>query len=356
MTHIFYDGRTEETRETSGGVPDGGTPTDSGPDLSVVVVTENEADRVRTCIESVFDACAGVAPFEVILVDSASTDETVAHATDYPITVLRIPEAHTVSRSAGRYVGDQLARGDLVLHVDGDAKLMTGWLSRAVSYLRSHDVAGVEGELNESTQDSVTEVSTVGGAMLLDAEMLRSVGGFDPFLDGYEDVDVSFRLQAAGYSLVRLPVVSATRPETETFFEPIRRWRHGQFFAPGQAIRKSLGAPRVLARLVRQQQSEVVLLGWLALGGLSLFGSVAFLGWLAVSILGVVVMVSKRGLRGGLSSVLAKLLGMIGIAVGLRRQPTPPEAYPLDTVEVVKQGLVHDEDGVGTAGWDRPPK
>src|SRR6056297_2890706 len=75
--------------------------------LSVVIITENEEDNIGDCIESVFAACRSVSAFEVILVDSASTDRTVEIAHEYPVTVLRIPDEHTVSCGAGRFVGDQ---------------------------------------------------------------------------------------------------------------------------------------------------------------------------------------------------------------------------------------------------------
>lgn len=89
--------------------------------LSVVIIAENEANRIGDCIESVLAAAARAVPaFEVILVDSASTDRTVRIAEEHPVTILRIPPEQTVSCGAGRYVGDRAAGGELVLHVEAD--------------------------------------------------------------------------------------------------------------------------------------------------------------------------------------------------------------------------------------------
>jgi len=99
--------------------------------LSVVIITQNEEDQIETCIQSIFAACRSVSAFEVVLVDSASTDRTVERAREYPVTILRIPEEHA-SNGAGRFVGDQVARGELVLHVDGDMTLTETWLPRAI--------------------------------------------------------------------------------------------------------------------------------------------------------------------------------------------------------------------------------
>ena len=192
MTSLAVD---PTSRSTKGRVP-----------LSVVIIAENEEEWIREGIESVFAACRGVSAYEVILVDSASTDRTVERAAEYPITILRIPEEHAISCGAGRYVGDQVASGELVCHVDGDMTLTETWLPRAIEYLDEHpDAAAVEGCLDRSTQTGVLEVNKVGGVMLYDAHALAQVGGFDPYLLGHEDIDVGYQLKTAGYRLVRLP-------------------------------------------------------------------------------------------------------------------------------------------------------
>lgn len=327
------------------------TPPDRGAvRLSVVVITENEEDRVRECIESIFETCRAVPSFEVILVDSASTDRTVEYATDYPITVLRIPDEHTVSCGAGRYVGDRVARGELVLHVDGDMTLTESWLPRAIEQLEDSNIAAVEGTLDESTQVGVVDVDKVGGVMLYDAAALAEVGGFDPYLLGYEDVDVGFRLKEAGYRLVRLPEVSAIHHDDGAFAEPVRRWQQGYLTAPGQTIRKWARSPSMLWRLLRRQQYKVALASWLGVGLVSVFSKARFLGWLAVSLVGFGALASKRGVPAATRLFLSKAMGVVGLAVGLSI-PTPDAAsYPLDAIEVVQDGGVHE----GAAATDPP--
>jgi glycosyltransferase involved in cell wall biosynthesis len=310
--------------------------------LSVVVITENEEDRVRECIESVFAACRSVPSFEVILVDSASTDRTVEYAADYPITVLRIPDEHTVSCGAGRYVGDRVARGELVLHVDGDMTLTEIWVPRAIEQLGDPEVAAVEGNLDESAQTGVVDVNKVGGVMLYNAAALAGVGGFDPYLLGYEDVDVGFRLKEAGYRLIRLPDVSAVHHDEGGFSEPIRRWRQGYLTAPGQVIRKWSSSPPMLWRLLKRQRFKVALLAWLTVGLVSLLSVPMLLGWLLVSTIGFGVVASMRGVTGAARLILAKGMGVIGLVEGLRTSTPDAEAYPLDAVQVVREGQVHE--------------
>lgn len=323
------------------GTADGALP------LSVVVIAENEEERIGPCLESVLAACDDAASaYEVALVDSGSSDRTVEVAADYPVSIYRIPPEAVVSCGAGRYVGDRFSRGELVLHVDGDTVLSETWLPRAVEYLRDHDdVVAVEGCLNESTQDGVTSVRKVGGVMLFDAEALRSVGGFDPHLLGYEDVDVGYRLSAAGYRLARLPEVSADHPTEGGFSEPIRRWRAGYYDAPGQAIRKAVSSPRVLARLVARQHYKLALLAWLCVGVLSRTSRRSAAGWLALSLAGFALVASRRGLVGAVQFLAIKSLGIVGLFRGFVNPPGHPDEFPIDAVEVVKEGPVVRERG-----------
>lgn len=322
--------------------------------LSVVIITENEEDRIEECLESVITAARRAVPaFEVVLVDSASTDRTVELASEYPITVLRIPDSETVSCGAGRHVGENAVRGDHVLHVDGDMRLTEIWLSEAVDALQADpQLAAVEGWLNESEATEPVAVEKVGGVMCYDADALAAVGGFDPFLHGYEDVDVGYRLTAAGYRLTRLPSVSAVHPTTEgAFTEPLRRWRKGYLFAPGQTIRKSVGERRVLRLLLGRQRYEGGLLGWLGLGVVSMRSRRLFVGWVLASLFGFGALARRRGVRGALQFGIAKLLGLVGLLYGLTLRSAEPADYPLEAVSEVQEGerLVGTERPTGDA-------
>lgn len=326
MTSLAID---PTTRSAKGRVP-----------LSVVIIAENEEEWIRECIESVFAACRDVPAYEVILVDSASTDRTVERASEYPITILRIPEEHAISCGAGRYVGDQVASGELVCHVDGDMTLTETWLPRAIEYLDDHaDTAAVEGCLDRSTQTDVREVNKVGGVMLYDARTLASVGGFDPYLLGHEDIDVGFKLTTAGHRLVRLPDVSAEHhDEGGVLVEPIRRWRQGYTIAAGQAIRKHVGSPAVVRLLIRRQRYKFGLLAWAAAGVASASSRPRRAGWVLLSALAFVAVASKLGVTGAVNFVAAKTLGIVGLIVGLFRPTPDPDTFPMEVVEVVASG------------------
>ena len=313
--------------------------------LSVVVVTHNEEDRIRACLESVFEACrAAVDAFEVVLVDSNSTDRTVERASEYPITVLQIPDDDLTTPGAGRYVGGRHADGELVLFVDGDMVLNEGWLPAAIDRVREEGVAAVDGHLDEAPADAeLREVDSVRGVALYDAEALATVGGFDPFLRAVEDIQLGYELEAAGYRLLRLPVVAADHPGADMVSESFRRWRNGYTRGNGQAIRKSTSSPSMVARHVYRMRQRLVIGGWLGVGAVSLAAGVGVLPWLVLSVLGFGFVAYKRNGPVDAAAYCAyKTSLVVGLVLGLLDEPKPREAFPLERVETLAEGPVHD--------------
>jgi glycosyltransferase involved in cell wall biosynthesis len=92
--------------------------------LSVVVPVYNEQDNVGPLLEEIQDALAGLGrPYEVILVDDGSTDQTAARLAE---ATARFPALRVVrlrgnfGQSAALAAGFDLARGELVATMDGD--------------------------------------------------------------------------------------------------------------------------------------------------------------------------------------------------------------------------------------------
>jgi len=310
------------------------------PELSVVVVTYNEEERIRDCLDSVFRTCERLTTFEVILVDSNSTDRTVDIALEFPVTVLQIADDDITTPAAGRFVGTRTARGNRILFVDGDMILRRAWLSDALSYLKEHpEVAGVDGELNEpAPTEHPQPIDAIRGVALYDADALDAVGGFDPYLRSLEDVYLGFELITAGYDLYRLPSVAADHPDRSPVSDPVRRWRRGYMDGTGQAIRKSLRRPRVLAKVVGRLRYKLFLSSWLLLGAVSALSASFFVVWLALSVLGVSVVASRLGFGGTVYFFYAKFVGILGLVRGLRIEPRDSDGFPLGSVREIQRG------------------
>lgn len=320
------------------GTPDAGPTDGEEPTVSVVVVTYNEAERIRSCLDSVFELCREVPSAEVVLVDSNSSDETVSIAAEYPVSIYRLPADVPKTPSAGRYVGTHVARGAHLLFVDGDMNLHTGWLRRAIGIVRERpDVAGVDGILNENPgQSEVETVGAIRGVALYDAQKLDAVGGFDPFLQSLEDIDVGFQLSEAGYRLCRLPVVVADHPIATGAGEPLRRLQNGYVRGTGQAVRKSMDSPRRFVKHIVRLKNKLFIGAWIGIGAFSLLSPVLALVWTLASCAAFLALVLNRGTDDAIHTALGQTLTLFGIAWGMTDSPRPPSEYPLERVETVQ--------------------
>lgn len=97
--------------------------------LSVVVLTKNEQDRIKACLESVKWAD------EIIVVDSGSDDKTLEIAQGYTKKILKFKDLDFASL---RNNASKEARGDWVLYVDADERVLDS-LRREIEVLITLD-------------------------------------------------------------------------------------------------------------------------------------------------------------------------------------------------------------------------
>jgi MYXO-CTERM domain-containing protein len=123
------------------GVPDRGAAT---PAVTVVVATRNRAHLLGRLVAAL-EAQQLADPFEVVLVDDASTDDTpavladLAATTSVPVQVLRQPRRR--GPGPGRNRGWRAGRAPLVAFTDDDCVPRPGWLAGLVDALGEADVA-----------------------------------------------------------------------------------------------------------------------------------------------------------------------------------------------------------------------
>jgi dolichol-phosphate mannosyltransferase len=86
--------------------------------ISVVIPLYNEEENVARLQQELADALAG-RPHEIIFVDDASTDRTLARIA--PSSETRVLEfVRNAGQSAAMFAGIQAARGDVIVLLDGD--------------------------------------------------------------------------------------------------------------------------------------------------------------------------------------------------------------------------------------------
>ena len=184
--------------------------------VSVVVPSHNRARLLERTLRSILDQ--HLTDLEVLVVDDGSSDDTqaVATATDPRVQVLRNPRPAGVSAARNR--GIAAARGEWIAFCDDDDLWAPDKLSRQVMAAdRAGAGWGYVGDVNVDDRlrvlsggrppdpDAVmtllprwNPLASGGSNVVVRAELLRTVGGFDPALRRTEDWDLWIRLSRTG--------------------------------------------------------------------------------------------------------------------------------------------------------------
>lgn len=207
-----------------------------GSDVVVVVPNWNGAERLAACLDSLL---AQSVKARVIVVDNGSVDGSLKLFEQYS-NVEVILHDRNLGFAGGVNAGFRRAIDDDVKYVatlNNDAVADKGWLEQLVAVLDKNPKAGIvtskildargrkidstgdyltvwglpyprgRGESDLDKYDSQTDIfGASGGASLYRVSMLRGVGLFDEdFFAYYEDVDLSFRAQLAGWRVRYAP-------------------------------------------------------------------------------------------------------------------------------------------------------
>jgi O-antigen biosynthesis protein len=207
------------------------------PVCSVVIPTYNGRALLETCLASIARHLPHV-PIEVIVVDDASTDDTVGRlAQAYP-WVRVVALANNGGFCAAANAGIASARGEFIQLLNNDTEVTADWIEAGLAPFEDQTVGSVaplvlirsDPSRVDSAGDSYAIVGwpskrghgqpsrawftrsphrvfgASGSSAFYRGSVLRGVGGFDPtFGSYYEDVDLAFRLRWAGHECVFTP-------------------------------------------------------------------------------------------------------------------------------------------------------
>jgi rhamnosyltransferase len=113
-------------------------------DLSIVILTKDAGDSFRTLLQRLFSQKFS-GDYEVIVVDSGSTDNTLAVAQSFPVRMIKIrPEEFHHGKT--RNLGAELSSGRILVYITQDAlPLYDSWLRKLTEDLKEPQVAMVVG-------------------------------------------------------------------------------------------------------------------------------------------------------------------------------------------------------------------
>lgn len=205
---------------------------DPAPDwglTSIIILTHNELPYTRTCLDSI-RLCTDE-PFELVVVDNASTDGTVEYLQSVPdVRLIRNTENLGFPKAANQ--GIQAASGLQILLLNNDCIVTTGWLCRLLRALHSDpkiglvgpcsnlvsgeqevpvgydDLSGLDGfawdfgQANNRKQEEADRL--VGFCLLIRRGLIDEIGPLDERfgLGCFEDDDYCRRALQAGYRVI----------------------------------------------------------------------------------------------------------------------------------------------------------
>lgn len=209
------------------------------PTISVVVVNLNGCAYLEPCFTSLLNQDYPPEQIELILLDNASHDDSLAlMASRFP-SVKVIANSENVGFSPAVNQGAAAAHGDYLVLMNNDAHADPGCLRELVATLERHRERGAvcvgakmldwEGRTIDFAGGGLSfyghgyqfchrlpanavgageddMLFACGGAMLVDRALFLQLGGFDESYFAYfEDVDFGWRLWLAGYRVVFAP-------------------------------------------------------------------------------------------------------------------------------------------------------
>jgi cellulose synthase/poly-beta-1,6-N-acetylglucosamine synthase-like glycosyltransferase len=223
----------------SGGAPEPGANAraedPASPVISVIVPVYNGAPMLARCLEAI-GRSQGVS-WECIVVDDGSTDDSMAVARQCGARVLE--GGHPVQGQArARNLGAAVARAPLLCFVDADVVVRRDTLAQFAalfeadadltaafgSYDTHPDAPGVLSQyrnllhhfVHQTGQEEAFTFWTGCGAIRRDAFL--ALGGFDPTWRSMEDVELGYRLRAAGARIRLAKHIQVTHLKRWTFW------------------------------------------------------------------------------------------------------------------------------------------
>lgn len=295
------------------------------PRISIIIKAYNEEEHIADAVRSALEA---LEPFtgEVILADSASTDRTVAVASEFPITIVQLANPEERRCGVGPQLGYQYADGHYIYILDGDMELEPRFMRAAVEAMeRDPTIGGVAGLVEQQSEANYQfrglkrrrHEARAGDVQWLDMgglyrrSALEEVGYFsNRNLHAFEELELGLRLSSAGWRLQRLPIASVRHRgyDLDSLTLLKRRWKTRYLLGAGEVLKACWRKPYFVRALDTQKHLLVGVAIWVGL----LMGLLAlpWTGWpLLAVLLAVAVLIGLRAYRAG--SLKDALLGQL---------------------------------------------
>ncbi len=186
--------------------------------VTIVIPAYNEEDKIGATLDSLVKQSKDV-PFEVIVVNNNSTDNTAKIAKAYKNKLnLRVIDEPRKGRGKARATGFEHAKGDIILSLDADTKASKNWVKNMNSHFDDPKVVAVTGtwkmnSINPITAYLASRLQTVvmipyvlifgnywltGFNFGIRKSIYDRCGGFNKRINAIEDIDLALRVRKYG--------------------------------------------------------------------------------------------------------------------------------------------------------------
>lgn len=224
------------------------------PFVSVVIPVHNQVEYTVQCLQGIYETGSKL-PFEVIVVDNASTDSTPAKLAEfqskYPnLRVITNTSNENYSHANNQGVAE--AKGTYIVFLNNDTKPFPGWIEAIVNEFDANQTIGIQGAKLLYENDTIQHAGMVFGArpgrmeepyhayicaastapfvnkkrfvqfvtgacLAVRRDLFNAVGGFDEkYVFGWEDTDLCMKAKSAGFKVLYNPDVMLYHFESVT--------------------------------------------------------------------------------------------------------------------------------------------
>ena len=263
--------------------------------ISVIVPCYNAAETLACQLGAL--ARQTIEPWEVIVADNASTDESVDVARRYGALLPRFKVVDASGRrgaSHARNAGARASTGDVLAFCDADDEVAPGWIAGLQKGLVDHDFVASRFDLTKLNPSlryvhpqatglirdpSFAFLPRAGGCGLaIRRHVHDSVGGFDEHIRFHEDTDYCWKIQLTGVQLgwaSEAVVHVQHRHNSAERFRQARLWAASQVMvykkyrrlgmlkiSNGAAVREWFALARLMSRVAMGRASFSTNLAW----------------------------------------------------------------------------------------------
>lgn len=216
--------------------------------LSFIIPALNEEKQIGAVIDSIYKNSKGGYPFEIIVVDNGSTDQTVAIARDKSALVLHKPG---LTIGAMRNAGVSHGKGEIIVFIDSDVYLCDSWgknIGQVIDQFEQdpmiisgstcgvkNDASIIEKHWFDPSLRRRTRNYINSGHLIVKRATFERIGGFSNELETGEDVDFCQKARDMGVKIINNPMLEVVHegyPKTVKEFFCRERWHgRGDYFS-----------------------------------------------------------------------------------------------------------------------------